>query len=173
VEHPAVSAMLTELRGTRAVLFGAFRVVGGVETRREFHDYDLFDHFLGSEALREELPELEVPVPLGEEFGLERLKREFDFARSGPGTLTLDGELAAMLRGGGARFRFQGTPTEAKRIGTAFVDALVGERHDDFEVYRSGCAWTRWFWDIAWDSTLLLIDARRAEIFLLCLTDTD
>ena len=77
-----------------------------------------------------------------------------------------------MLRAGGARFRFPG-PTEAKRIGRAFVDALVGERHGDFAVYRSGCAWTRWFWDIAWDCTLLLIDARRAEIFLLCLTDTD
>jgi hypothetical protein len=118
VEHPAVSTMLSELRGTRAVLFGAFRVVGGVATRREFYDH-LFDQFLGSEAPRVALAELEVPVPVGEGSSLLRLAARVRLCR------ITNRHAHARRRpcGDAARrrrcFRFPGTPTEAKRIGTA------------------------------------------------------
>jgi hypothetical protein len=69
------------------------------------------------------------------------------------GTLTLDGELAATLVHGGPYEHFTGSPTEAKRLGLAFVDALVGERHDDFKAYRSHQARAPWFYNIAWDVT--------------------
>jgi hypothetical protein len=55
----------------------------------------------------------------------------------------------------------------------AFVDALVGERHNDFKSYRSHQAWAPWFYNIAWDVTWVLIDARNAAVSLLCVTDTD
>lgn len=84
------------------------------------------------------------------------------------GTLTLDGELAATLVHGGTYERFKGSPAEAKRLGLAFVDAVVGERHDDFKAYRSHQPWAPWFCNVAW----VLIDRRNAAVFLLCVTDT-
>jgi hypothetical protein len=74
---------------------------------------------------------------------------------------------------GGAYEHFTGSPTEAKRLGLAFVDALVGERHDDFKAYRSHQARAPWFYNIAWDVTRVLIDTRNGAVSLLCVTDTD
>ena len=67
----------------------------------------------------------------------------------------------------------KGTPSDAKRVCTAFVDVLVEDRHREFTVYRSYEPWSPWFMAIAWDITWLLIDRGRNEVTLLCVTDTD
>jgi hypothetical protein len=111
------------------------------------------------------MPELKIPHPLGSDLGFEE---------SGSGTLTLDGELAAVLvQGGGAYERFEGEAEEAKHLCAAFTDLLVAGRHKDFKIYRSFTAWSPWFCDIAWDTTWACIDTRTNEITLICVTDTD
>jgi hypothetical protein len=173
VEDLAVTAMLDELRRTHhngGALLTAFALEHDDETlhwfasRNRFVEYQFFQAFLGSVAVRDALPELHVP---------EQLARDLGFEQSWSGTLTLDGELAATIVLGGAYKRFKGTPTQAKELGAAFVDALVGERHAEFKVYRSFKPWSRWFLEIAWDSTVLIIDQAKNEVVLLCWTDTD
>jgi hypothetical protein len=74
---------------------------------------------------------------------------------------------------GGAYRSFAGDADQAKRLGAAFVDAVVGGRHKAFKVYRSSAAWSSWFRDIAWDQTWACIDMDRNEVVVLCVTDTD
>jgi len=168
-----VDAMMTELRRTHlngGALLARFRVIEDDEvirwfaSRNRFDEFGFFPHFLGSAAVRSALPDLEIPDSLDGDLGFEE---------SWAGTLSLDGELAATLVHGGAYKAFDGPPAEAKRLGMAFVAAFVGDRHDHFHVYRSNEAWASWFFDVAWDSTYVLIDCENAEITLLCITDTD
>ncbi|GIJ51381.1 hypothetical protein Val02_82670 [Virgisporangium aliadipatigenens] len=167
-----VDELVLALRRTHVnggALVAGFRVVdddvtGWFAARNRFSEFGFFSHFLGSAAVREALPELQIP---------ESLEDDLRFEESWSGTLSLGGELAAMLVHGGAYEAFPGSPMEAKRLGDAFVEAIVGERHDRFHVYRSHRRWCSWFFDIAWDSTSILIDREHAEIVLLCITDTD
>jgi hypothetical protein len=133
-------------------------------SRNRFGEYDFFPAFLGSQAVREALPTLNVPEPLRGDLG---------FKESWSGTLTLDGELAATLVRGGAYKSFGGEAEQAKRLGAAFADAVVGGRHKAFKVYRSSAAWSPWFCDIAWDKTWACIDMDRNEVVVLCVTDRD
>jgi hypothetical protein len=185
IDHPAAAAVLDELRRThdnggallkRFTLDSDDDVLHWFASRNRFGEYDFFQIFLGSQAVRDALPQLQVPEQLGRDLGFgesRQLGRDLGFAQSWSGTLTLDGELAAMLVAGGAYERFKGTPTEAKRLCAAFVDAIVGDRHGDFVVYETSRPWSPWFYDIAWDKTWALIDQRQDEVILLCVTDTD
>lgn len=173
VEHADATAVLDELRRTHVnggALLAGFRVVGDDPAmrwfagRNRFAEYGLFQHFLGSAAVRQTLPQLRIPEPLDGDLG---------FAESWTGTLTLDGEVGATLVHGGAYERFKGSPVAAKQLGAAFTDVLVGERHQDFRVYKSHQPWASWFCDVAWDATWVLIDQRNAVVYLLCVTDTD
>ncbi len=38
---------------------------------------------------------------------------------------------------------------------------------------RPRMAWTTWFFDVAWDETMFLVDRRRFEVTAMCMTDTD
>ncbi|GAA0808919.1 hypothetical protein [Spirilliplanes yamanashiensis] len=148
----------------RAVDFD--EVVAWYAARNRFAMIGFFPQFLGSPGVRAALPELRIPDTLGDDLG---------FTMSWPGTLSLDGELAATIAGGGA-YEDEGyvpvSKVEAKRLGVAFVDALVGDRHDDFRVFRSYQPWAGWFWGSVHDSTDVLIDVANAEITLLTITDT-
>ncbi len=125
-----------------------------------------FRELLDSKALRQALPELQVPEP----YPLASPPR---FVGGGGGSLTLDGELALVLVHGGAYTRYPGTAAEAKALGRAAVDEVVEDRHEDFDVYSSEQPWTPWFFDVAWDQTWFLVDRGRLEVTVLCMTDTD
>lgn len=86
---------------------------------------------------------------------------------------TLDGELARALVLGGAYKKFDGTARDAKSLGMRVCDSLFGERFLDVEVFRCWKAWSPWFHDVAWDSTIVLIDRRLQEVSVLVSTDTD
>lgn len=168
-----MDAVLSALRDTHTnggALIARFRaveddeVIGWFASRNRFEEFGFFGHFLGSAAVRKALPELRIPDSLDGDLG---------FSESWSGTLTLDGELAAILVRGGAYERFPGSPAEAKQLGMAFVETVVGTRHDQFHVYRSHRRWSGWFFDVAWDGTYVLIDCANKETTLLCITDTD
>ncbi len=125
-----------------------------------------FRELLDSDALRQALPELRVPTP----YPLASPPR---FVGGWGGSLTLDGELALVLVHGGAYTRYSGTAAQAKALAREAVDELVQDRHEDFDVYSSEEPWTPWFFDVAWDQTWFLVDRRRLEVTVLCMTDTD
>lgn len=58
-------------------------------------------------------------------------------------------------------------------MATAAVAAIIGDRYEDFRVDACHDAWTPWFFDVAWDHTLVLTDSATAEVTVLCITDTD
>jgi hypothetical protein len=152
------------------MLVGRFAAVDADEvahwfmSRNRLDEYGFFDHFLNAPDVRQALPQL----------GLEQVDAEHaEFTQTFAGTMTLDGELAATLVRGGAYEKYSGRAAEAKRITGAFVAFLIEDRHEDCEVYRSARAWSPWFFDVAWDTTWIIIDNRRMELTLMCVTDTD
>jgi hypothetical protein len=166
-----IDPLVTALRAThtcggvivaRLQVVGDDEVIGWFAARNRFSEFGFFSHFL-STAVRPAVAELNVAESLDEDLGFEQ---------SWSGTLTLDGELAALLVYDAALANFPGSPVEAKRLGAAFVDALVGDRHDRFHVYQSHRAWSTWFHGLVWDNTYLLIDCEHAAITLLCMTNS-
>lgn len=175
VAGEALAALLDAIRATRmdgGVLIGRFRAVRVAEPAQWFRarsfaeaDTNVRD-LLTSNALRTSLPELMVPHP----YPLASPPR---FPGGSGGTLTLDGELALRLVHGGAYVRFPGSAAEAKKLAIAGTHDLVGDRHEDFDVYFSDSAWSPYFMDVAWDATWLLVDRGRLEVTVLAMTDTD
>lgn len=88
-------------------------------------------------------------------------------------TYTLPGWLAGTLKSGGAYSKFQGTGAEAMAIASRAVFEIVEDRFEEVTVYRSHAPWSDWFFDIAWDSTTVIIDRSKCRIHTLAMTDTD
>lgn len=128
---------------------------------------DFFTRFLGSAAVRDAAPELQVPEPL-------RLPQPpgqvlFQWGSA----LMFEGGCAQVLFQGGAYRRFPGTAAEAKRLAREFSAGLMGDRYEDVLVYHASKAWTPWFGDVAWDGTSVLFDKGTRRLWLFCYTDTD
>ena len=45
------------------------------------------------------------------------------------------------------------------------------ERYDGVRVFESAVAWSRYFKDVAWDNTWVVLDGQLVHV--LCATDTD
>lgn len=87
--------------------------------------------------------------------------------------VALPGLLATMLVRGGA-YREWGQPArEAMRLGLAAAEVLLDGDFDGPGVFVSESAWSSFFFDVAWDYTVLVIDAKRRRIDVLLATDTD
>ncbi len=173
-ESPALTAYLAEVAHSHSngrYLFGQWRAVEYSDvaqwfiSRNRLDEYELFRLLFTSDVVRQTLPDLAVPAILGRDVGGLR--------QHPAGALVLDGLWAHLISGGGAYQRFAGTAREAKTLAAAAVDALVGDRFEDFRVDITHDAWTPWFHGVAWDSTYVLTDLRDAQITVLCITDTD
>jgi hypothetical protein len=174
VQDPAVDRFLDAVRDTHVnggVLLRRFRATSYAPatqwfaSRNRLVEYELHRVFLDHPVVRQELAELQIPTELERVPG--GLKEEWS------GALALDGTLAARLVHGGAYQKFTGPAHQAKAISAAAVQALIGQRYEDIRVDRSTTAWTPWFYDIAWDLTIVLTDYAHATITTLCVTDTD
>lgn len=167
---PAVEEYLAELRrvNTNGGAYCARFHVNGNEdfnwfaTRNRWDEIGFFSRFLLHPAFASALPQVAVEGKADE-------LAEFGWGSS----LTLDGELARALVLGGAYEKFKGTPREAKALGARVAESLFGDRFLDVEVFRCWKPWSRWFFDVAWDSTMLLIDRRLQLVTVLVSTDTD
>lgn len=53
------------------------------------------------------------------------------------------------------------------------MPALIGDRYEDVRVDLSHAAWTPWFRDVAWDTTIVVTDRGRREVTVLLATDSD
>jgi hypothetical protein len=86
---------------------------------------------------------------------------------------SLTGILATIIVQGGAYKAFQGSAAQAKDLADEAVADLTGRRYEDFRLDQTYEPWTPWFYNVAWDHTLVLTDYRNAELTILCITDTD
>ena len=66
-----------------------------------------------------------------------------------------------------------GVEVVAKELGAGFCRTLFGERYEDVQVAHADFAWSRWFFDIAWDRTWVISDKREQRVTVLCTSDTD
>ena len=89
------------------------------------------------------------------------------------GTFQLEGLLIQRMLGGGAYEQFRGTEDEARQLARECVEAMVLNNRGPAMGYVSHQPWCGWFFDVAWDYTIVVNDAGNARWWLLCLTDTD
>lgn len=173
---PALDALLDAIRATHTfgdVLFTQVRAVDVDDPGQWFRigasiywDNEVFRSLFDCSAVRTALRELRIPDPYP-------IAKPPQFYQSRTKTFTLSGELAHALVDGGAYSGFSGSPAEAMRLAAAAVFDIVGDRHDQFRVFGSQESWTRWFGDIAWDQTWIVVDYERLLVSILCKTDTD
>ncbi|MFC9897962.1 hypothetical protein ACFVMC_30085 [Nocardia sp. NPDC127579] len=166
---PGIEATLTELRRLFAeefIVMASFRacdddwVARWFAARNRLDEYGFFPHFLGSPTVRSVMS---VPRQLPDDLGI---------AWPPGGAFTFDGDIAALLWAGGCYHKFEGRPIDAKRLGAAFAADLIGDRYDEFLLYRTRVAWSDFFYGFG-DNTWILVDKATAQITLLCQTDTD
>ena len=167
---PAVEEYLAELRRVNVngdAVYARFEVTGSRDfdwfaTRNRWDEISFFSRLLSSPSVAKCLPEVTKDATFDESV-------TFEWGSS----LTLDGELARALVIGGAYKKFEGTPRAAKQLAARACDAIFGDRFLDIEVFKSWKPWSRWFHDVAWDSTYIIIDRRGQTVSVLASTDTD
>lgn len=136
------------------VLLRCFRPLLGARFG-EAHQQDLrgVEHwlqcFLECETVRDLIPELKIPSPLGE------LPPFTTY-----GAYEFEGALIPLVLRGGAYVGSSISENDARTFARGFVDALVGDRRDQITIFRLDGAWTDWFYDIAWDATFVVFDLR-------------
>ena len=85
----------------------------------------------------------------------------------------LDGYFAGLLHSGGAYTHPHGDGREEKEFAINVCKEIFGLRYGEISLDKSGTAWTPWFYDIAWDLTIVLFDKRLRRMWLFAITDTD
>lgn len=88
-------------------------------------------------------------------------------------SVQLPGQLATALWAGGAYSRDRPTARDAMAAGMAAAEALTQGDFDDTRVLNSSKPWSRFFHDVAWDHTWILVEPERGRIVVLMATDTD
>lgn len=169
-QEPAIDQVLQILRETRIngnammVCFdvSVHPVFDWFTSRNRLEEIDFFSHFLTHPSIIEQFPGLEVNAA-------QLANATFSWGSA----FTLDGELAELMVGGGAYKEFEGSPAQAKKLGQQFCQAIFGERYLEIQIYQTNDAWSDWFFNIAWDSTYIILDKRYRRIWLLCTTDFD
>jgi hypothetical protein len=89
------------------------------------------------------------------------------------GSFELEGALTQILLGGGAYIPGMESEDDARRMSRAFVDALLGNHRRSSMAFAVEGAWTPWFYDVAWDSSYLVLDPLARAWWALFMTDTD
>jgi len=167
VTDPRLNAYLSELTPLYVngrVLFRCFQPTDSAAFQAASrHDLRGLDHlltsFLSAPTVRLALTELQLPSK---------------FKGSPPfhyySAFEMEGALTVALLRGGAYKRFAGSEDEARRLARGFVSAIG---HDYAEVFKITAAWTDWFYDVAWDSSFVVLSQQQLKWWVLCMTDTD
>lgn len=95
------------------------------------------------------------------------------FNRTGWSTdiFDLPSTLARTLNQGGAYNKLDSATSW--KVATEFVEQEFGNRFDEFEMFNIVVENAEWFYDIAWDWSVMIYDKRKSELSLIDVTDTD
>jgi hypothetical protein len=148
--------------------FGAFEATN----RDDFLSAYQFDH-RGVRVPIEEFLAREPVLQLFSQGGLTYGSPK-DVSIFDQGDCQFEGLLADILLGGGAYGRWKRSVAEAKALAADFVSAirsLAPER--PWSPFHVRGPWCCYFYDIAWDHTLLVQFPYDARWFIFCATDTD
>ena len=131
-------------------------------SRNRWLEINFFEEFFQLPALQEQMKEILIGINLSKE-------SVFNWGSA----YTIDGELARVLKSGGAYGKFSGSGNDAKVLAGTLCRSIFEERYEDIQVYENHRAWSSWFHNVAWDYTFCWIDHKKHEISILCATDTD
>ena len=85
---------------------------------------------------------------------------------------TLSGDLARIIGYGGA-YNHGAGQNISWEIATKFVENEFGNRFEEFDCYRIEIENSEWFYDVAWDYSIIIVDIKNNEIIFMDMTDTD
>ncbi|MFN7840755.1 MAG: hypothetical protein ACK5N9_03440 [Pirellula sp.] len=89
------------------------------------------------------------------------------------GSYALEGEIIELLLSSGAYRHSELSPVSARTSAASFIDCIAGFDRKHLVGFRTVVPWSNWFYDVAWDHTLVIVDGARSRWWLLCTTDTD
>ena len=130
-------------------------------SRNRINEVGFLKHLLTSDAFQSALPQVKPPEAL----------KPIEWSESS--SYALDGDLASLIKTGGAYESYKGTGHEAKKLAQHACEALFANRYEDILVFTTNTPWSPWFHDVAWDFTCVVIDKKEREVCVLCVTDTD
>lgn len=62
---------------------------------------------------------------------------------------------------------------EAKPIAQTAFEEICSQPKGEIKAFSLACDWSPWFFDVAWDSTLVVFNLTAKKMWLICGTDTD
>ena len=88
---------------------------------------------------------------------------------------TLAGNLARIIGYGGAYNTYNNGIGQniSWEIAVKFVENEFGNRFEEFDYYHIEIENSEWFYDVAWDYSIIIVDIRNNEIIFMDITDTD
>ena len=172
-----VLASLRESHSNGGAVLAAFRISSDdcfdwYASRNRLLEDSILVSLLSRPEVRLALPELMIPseadlivnpppCPIGAQV----------FSMESP--FLFDGRLAQCLHSGGAYWHKRGDGKEEKQLALRFCEAAFDLRFSEIQFYVSYNAWTRWFYNVAWDWTSILFDRNLRTLWILAVTDTD
>lgn len=120
---------------------------------------DLLRQFLESESIRRLVPELEISIPI------EPFPEFISYGR-----YEFEGAITGQLLSDGVFVKSKIDPLMARTMAWRFVDAMLGDA--PATVFRMCGRWSQWFAGPLAIS-FVVIDDRRRNWWLICMTDTD
>lgn len=169
-DYPRVerfAAALSSVYVNGRVVHRAFRlpvdpVFDWYSSRNRFYEMAFFERLWTAQSVQVAIPQQLRPV---------NFSSNDVFEWSSP--LMLSGSLAWALAAGGAYQRHQAGTLDAKRLADAAAEELLVSDYDSALLFISHVAWSDFFFDVAWDSTWVLINTARQTVNVLLGTDTD
>ena len=150
-----------------SVLFYQFKVQGDntfhfYASRNRLLEIDFINKLFSKQVFKETAKELT---------GIDKI--EVNNSNWMSDIFSLPGDLARRIYYGGAYSQEHFSAENAFNLSVNFIDAIADKRYADFNSWILGGNWSDWFFNIAWDYSVLLFDKGKSVVTLICMTDTD
>lgn len=147
-------------------LFYQFQIQGDntfhfFASRNRLAEIDFINQLFQKQIFQETAKELK---------GVEKIK--MDNSNWKTDIFSLPGELARVVYYGGAYSHEHFSAENAFNLSVDFVDTISYKKYADFNCWTLGGEWSDWFFNIAWDYSVLLFDKDKSIVTLICMTDT-
>lgn len=139
------------------------------------NEYELLSGTLGTLSFLTEILNHKNLKPLIEELNPFETKYELKKdVRAISSLYTLLGDLCSLLVFGGAYS--SGTALKNEELiqtVKSFIDDFLPDGYRNYDYYVSYESWNKWFCNVAWDYTFIVLNRNRKEMNLICITDSD